>query len=639
MESEHTVAKHYGVLIGIDAYPEKPLKACVRDIETLERFLKGKLSSFDCQKLVARRRCDVAADMPPEDPEQWPSLHNVTSALENVTSRGHSGDFVYIHFSGHGTRLAPKFDFSNYSSGDLALLLLEGESSREKFLRGPRLAGLLKNMAAKGLLVTLVLDCCFSASVYRSHEPDLRYFPDVSEASPRCSTETSDRPATRKTPSGMRDADMRDSWLLNPDHYTILAACGPHENAKGGYETELNGEHYGALSYFLHQALSAYGLEHTHKDIHRHLCARFRQSQILQHPVLYGNAGRGFFGQVNQNTNRRRIGVVNLESGLYLMAGQAHGFQDGDRVNLQPLDRPQAEAGSIAEITDAGPLTSTLKPQSEESIVGAGWMGEPLEHSLVTRCGIRVDTTIPQYDKLLEVLQPRCLGSKYAADSSPLLQVTLSSEDEYVILDSSGERFANLPSMLRRETDADRVANVLDRVARFTMVKGLVNNRLSALFQDSFHVNIESDGKTYGPEERLEVRYKGIVKLSLQNVGEQVIYLHAYGLGPLWQIEGLLRGTYEAVLPRKVSADGNVEQQGRASRRVKMTVPLSLQGRGFCEDVIKVLVTSQPTTFDLFEQARVDELGKISSGGRTGSQLVNVEEDWTAVNFYIRTTI
>lgn len=70
------------------------------------------------------------------------------------------GDFVYIHYSGHGTRLP---------SG-LALVLLSEDGRGSRYLRGRNLASDLHNMVKKGLRVTLVLDCCFSGSVVRNSD-------------------------------------------------------------------------------------------------------------------------------------------------------------------------------------------------------------------------------------------------------------------------------------------------------------------------------------------------------------------------------------------------------------------------------------------------------------------------------------
>src|SRR6185312_10263341 len=66
-----------------------------------------------------------------------------------------------LHPLGHGVRLDPCYELSNKSTGDLALALLDWDSSRARLLPGPRLAGLLKS--DKALVITLVLDCCFSA--------------------------------------------------------------------------------------------------------------------------------------------------------------------------------------------------------------------------------------------------------------------------------------------------------------------------------------------------------------------------------------------------------------------------------------------------------------------------------------------
>ncbi len=181
MEGQYTVAvpTHYAILIGIDAYPKNPLGSCVQDVQKIKKCLEGKVQSLAIRTLTAS-----SGDSPLERLESWPTCHNVISALEAATSRAKPGDFIYIHYSGHGTRLKPYFDRSNQATGDLALVLLGGDPSREMCLQGAVLAHRLKAMVDKGLVVTVVLDCCFSASVYRSAIPDVRYLPcDSMEAS------------------------------------------------------------------------------------------------------------------------------------------------------------------------------------------------------------------------------------------------------------------------------------------------------------------------------------------------------------------------------------------------------------------------------------------------------------------------
>ncbi|CAI7589343.1 unnamed protein product [Penicillium glandicola] len=278
MDNQHAVAKHYAILIGIDAYPSGPLTSCVRDVQMIQKCLEDKLGSVEVHTLIASKSLDPEIITPLEDPEHWPTYYNVTSVLERVTSQAKPKDYVYIHYSGHGTRLPPCFDFSNQSTGDLALVLLEGDQSPELCLRGPRLARLLKDMVDKELVVTLVLDCCFSATVYRNSGPDARYLPYGLTAASTHSLDPKDIYVERSTRPTNRDVSMRDNWLLEPDRYAILAACGPDENAKGGSEASEKGLIYGALSYFLSQTLSDHGIGRRHKDIHRHIRARFWES-------------------------------------------------------------------------------------------------------------------------------------------------------------------------------------------------------------------------------------------------------------------------------------------------------------------------------------------------------------------------
>ena len=151
-------------------------------------------------------------------------------------------------------------------------------------------------MVQKGLLVTLVLDCRFSGSVVRNGRwsaLDIRfidYDPHVDAASPQEHNATlSDGGCT------LRNASVEKNWLVDPDSYMILSACGPHETALGlttgggrvevdggqiearGERKEINyGERRGAFTYFLLDALNALrksGVEITHHSLHEHLCA------------------------------------------------------------------------------------------------------------------------------------------------------------------------------------------------------------------------------------------------------------------------------------------------------------------------------------------------------------------------------
>ena len=95
--------------------------------------------------------------------------------------------------------------------------------------------------------------------------------------------------------------------------------------------------------------------------------------------------------------------------------------------------------------------------------------------------------------------------------------------------------------------------------------------------------------------------------------------------------------SYEAVPER--NHDHDRKFTGTSSKKIKMTVPPLMKDYGFCEDVIKLFVTTQSTSFDLLELPTLDELGKINVRDRTGRSNDHESEDWVALNFPIRTLL
>ncbi|CAP61499.1 uncharacterized protein PODANS_4_1180 [Podospora anserina S mat+] len=80
---------------------------------------------------------------------------------------------------------------------------------------------------------------------------------------------------------------------------------------------------------------------------------------------------------------------------------------------------------------------------------------------------------------------------------------------------------------------------------------------------------------------------------------------------PMLGVKDILYGTYK-VIPSHM---GDVAFQGSSSKKlIKVTVPPLLTEYGSCEDIIKIFVTSQPTSFDLLEPPNIDELTQRIAG-------------------------
>ena len=208
------------------------------------------------------------------------------------------------------------------------------------------------------------------------------------------------------------------------------------------------------------------------------------------------------------------------------------------------------------------------------------------------------------------------------------------SNDKYEIRDKGDQSIINLPVMPRDQTDTTRVCNILEHLARFQIANNITNEMPKAGFRESFAIQMRANRKIFDPGEQVEVQHGDIVELIMKNVGKTTLYIYVYNLGPLWQVKGM---SPEIIPERHHDCDSKFT--GMASKKIKMTVPPTMKDYGSCEDIIKVFVTSQPTSFDLLELPNLDELGKTNVGDRTDRPDNDELEDWVALSFPIRTSL
>ncbi|KAH8589514.1 hypothetical protein B0O99DRAFT_655393 [Bisporella sp. PMI_857] len=560
---------HYAILIGIDAYPDRPSQG----------FMFTPTNSADPESIN-----------PTEDPILWPTYRNVTSALEKATTLAKAGDIPYIHYSDHGTR------------GDLALVLLNKRKEIDvRYLWGSRLALSLKAMVDKGLVVTLVLDCCFSASIYRRGVPSARFllYDVKTDSEFLLDLEKGTEDGTGGIAN--REASMLPNWRME------------------AIERKFNGQVHGILSYFLPQTLKECGGHgKKRKDIYDHLRANFWRSAPQQNPVLCGNTSQGFFAHTKSEITASTIPIIEKQDGsLELQVGRAHGVSDCDRFALGPLGSAESnfdirEDLVIAKATQARALTSKLELLDTASIrVGTGWIAKPLTQFSLHRFAIRLVSSIPHQGKWLTARKGRSLNVCIDGDDQPSsFHVILNSNKEYEILDESDQRIINLPAM------------------PFKPVRELAE-KVEGPLRASFVVQIISrSGNIFSPGHLLEVEEdeeaEFMFELPVESKGNKNIYVHVYYVGIFWRIENILQywQGFTGVLKKKL----------------KTMVPAEIRKKGYrqCEDIIKVFITSQPTLFDSLELPKLGVSVKRNATNRAIRKEGDSSEEWAALNFPIR---
>lgn len=657
----------WAILVGINFYGDRShLKGCVRDVKSMEDYLRKGGNTVNINTFTATAPPD-SRSQPLEVPESWPTFKNVVSGIMDITEKASAGDFVYIHYSGHGTRKETT-PLLYEDVGDLALVLLSDNGNEITYLFGLKLAELLKEMVEKGLLVTLVLDCCFSGSLVRNGKDKydgiraIPYEPAVEAA----------HPPTLRTSIGYqrgsgnwRNAQILHKWLVDPKGYTNLLACGVNEKA-GELEISKTKEFHGALSYFLSRALrSKNGADLSHESLYNEIRMKFNVVRPQQTPRRHGNRNLSFFGKPVSEASTTLVSIfLNQDRDLYLDAGKAHGVCRGDKYAVRPFDttaRPGGvtEFSALVEVQAVYNLTSKLGGADRERVKGwveNGWKAKLLKPLRKFRVRLTV-----KRDRNSDTNDRNDYQSQWmpAAQQFPSLQLLAGSEEgddclfsitrnernEYEILNESQQEVSGSPIPCDVAGSVDSVMELLDRMVTFSFVKELRNEVPREEFEKSFTIFLkDAKGNTYKPDDLVETTHGSRLTLKMHNIKEQTLYIHVLDLKPFWRIEEFMLaaggGSFAELPPKTLAQEGRPELSGEKQIRFKMEVPELAEGHGqqTCEDTIKVFITSKSTSFKgLSLPKHATEARKLSAPTRCGSNPLS-DGDWTVRNFVVRTT-
>lgn len=596
-----SLRKHWAILIGLDYYENgEHLQGSVRDVLKLEEYLMASCDPLDIATLTATA--------PLEKRESWPTRGNVIRTLKRVLESASPGDFVYIHYSGHGTRKRCN-DQLAHQLGNLALVLVENDPPGESYFEGKMLANCLNKMVRNGLLVTVVLDCCFSGSVLRTSNirgigiRSIDYDPAIEAATP---PEHEDFFGSRDADYPLRDSTLQDQWLVNPDGYTILSACGPHEFA---HELELSaGERRGALSYFLTEALFALkrrGVDITHESLYEHMRIRFHASWPRQTPMRYGNKSFSFFGVPTTASSTPFVHVYAKGNSLCLDAGEAHGVHAGDTYTLHAPEWlrdavSQVDNTSVTARVDAVRcLTSDLadiEPATARQKISTGWRAKPLTSLSQRKISVRLPASV--YDQIHQARAPedQCYLHFCTSDDDGeacMFNVAFDGQGRYDILDGCGGAIANLPAIPANVQGADQqLMDTLQHLANFKYAEGIENRIPDVSFETLFTLVSSISGRELGNSSVFDIEHGGTWQLEIENKGETALYFTLFDFTPSWKIHNLL------------SASGHngfwvLEPKSKEVLPLIMEVPEFLQseGTGCCEDILKVFITSRAASF------------------------------------------
>ncbi|KAI1359681.1 caspase domain-containing protein [Xylaria arbuscula] len=656
MTSDAPNPTRWAIIIGVNYYPsERCLEGCVRDALMIESHLKQADLPVDINILTVET--PLSGSSPAEKPEQLPTYHNVVDGLQRILRTAQREDHIYIHYSGHGMKLP--------NSEELALTLFENEHTVGRCLEGRHLATALNQMVSKGLIVTLVLDCCFSGSVVRQSSQrgvEVRYIdfnPGLIITDPETHEETLFGP--RKP---LRGAQIEKDWLVDPKGYTVLTACGPYETA---YEVDLDGQgRRGALTHFLCATLRIFetgAMDITHHSLHEYLRAQFHAYFPQQTPMRYGNKDLSFFGDLITAPQSCFTSVYRTEDDrICLRTGEVHGINLGDEFALRPfrdLDKTAAQRGQpprVLRVRAVRPFECELVEVGVQSeampYITTGWKAKQITCSSPQKIRVKLAAGIDntqQWSGISKNLRYMHLDAD-VDNIAYAFKVTATENKQYSISDAMHDQILGLPTIPVESTDATaKVLRILDHLTTFKYFEGVRNQLPSQSFQRAFSLTplIASDS---GGD--FIVSHDQIWGFTIENSSDKPIFMSVYNFNPLWKVYNMITksggDSYLVIGPKRG------ESNGTKTMKLRMRVPETFleNDRHKCEDIIKVFVTSKPISFpplilpDLPQLGSSEVIHERGTGdldflGNLHSQLRGrgdeLGEEWATQNFIVRT--
>ncbi len=267
------------LLVGINAYPDSPLRGCVNDVEDMSDFLVGKCGFVEREiRLLTDKRATTGA---------------ILERLLWLIKGARAGDRLFFHYSGHGVQLTTRDSSGEVDGLDEAVCPFDFDWSDEHAIRDKDFARLFKAVPA-GVNFIWVSDSCHSGDLIRAPSRSAR-------GTPRTRTPAAGQSAIRwiGMPADMawriRTATalhIKPGTLGRAVHGLNLALITGCRSDQTSADAFFSGRFNGALTYMLLRGLRARnGLCDPLKTIVPRVRGMLKKAGFTQEPQLEGNAG------------------------------------------------------------------------------------------------------------------------------------------------------------------------------------------------------------------------------------------------------------------------------------------------------------------------------------------------------------
>lgn len=490
--------ENHAILIGASTYPNLDerywLTGPANDVDLVRTYLvSNPHAPFDPANIA------VLADG--IEGGTAPTLTAIRAAMADLAGRLNPGDFVYLHFSGHGSQ-APAADPDTELDGLDELFLPvdigpwnDSVGAVENALVDDEIGQMIASLRSTGATVWAVFDSCHSGTVTRAaptgdDEVRLRKLDPVALGVPADRMET---PASRALPTAQAPMEtaLADTAGGTGGFVAFYAAQTTETTPEKRLPRGMPGRRsQGVFTYTLFETLAARpGLSYRqlgHEILRRYAVGNLARST----PMFEGDLDAAVFGLGDVAALRQWPLEVDGD-GLGIAAGRLHGLAEGMDLALMasPADGDEAALASV-QVVSADTFSSTLAPVGTVEIPVGAWVrqtGTDLDFALTVALP---EPGSAAADRLSEALERPDAAGLFGAriafvpagDEADLRLAVRSDGDRpgaIQVLPATGilseAGFAMTPTIETADKDADALAGALaDTLIRIARVQNLL---------------------------------------------------------------------------------------------------------------------------------------------------------------------
>ncbi|WP_108482861.1 caspase family protein [Oceaniglobus ichthyenteri] len=365
--------ENHALLIGASTYPNLDerfwLKGPANDVDLVHRFLTTNTAvPFDADNitLLADGLAGGTA----------PTLAAIRAAMADLTARVQPGDFVYLHFSGHGSQ-SPALDPDSELDGLDEIFLPvdigpwdDTVGTVTNALVDDEIGAMLDGLRAKGADVWVVFDSCHSGTATRAapsgEDVRMRQLPPQALRIPDATLIAAEQAAVRTralAPDPRERAEPPVVTTDTADQGSLVAFFAaqtnevtPEKNMPKGYPDR---RLQGVFTYTLFEALAERpGI--TYRQLSQEILRKYTTGNLARSTPLFegdldaialgGEPGARVAQWPAQPTN----------DGLSVAAGTLHGIAPGMELSVMksPADPTEAAVATVT-VTEAGTFRTT----------------------------------------------------------------------------------------------------------------------------------------------------------------------------------------------------------------------------------------------------------------------------------------